>query len=141
MSIVVWDGKTLASDRGASDGPTIWEVTKLRTFKDFALVGVGPSLEVGRLTDWYLNGSHTDKFPYTGAGAKLLVCRNKKLFEYSNSSLPNIFDEHHKVAFGSGKDFAFGALAMGATAEQAVHIACRYSTSCGHGVDTYEAVE
>lgn len=141
MSIVVWDGKTLAVDRGSTDGATIWEVNKLRTFKDFGLVGVGTAMDVGRMTDWYLNGCHADRFPYGSSHSRLLVCRNGKLFEYNNSSLPTVYDHNQKVAFGAGKDFAYGALAMGATAAQAVTIACKYSTSCGHGVDTYESVE
>ena len=141
MSVVVWDGKTLATDRSATDGATIWEVSKLRVFKDFALVGVGPALDVGRLTDWYLNGCVADRFPYGAVHSRLLVCRNGKLFEYSSSSLPTIYNHNQKVAFGVGKDFAFGALAMGATSEQAVSIACKYSTACGHGVDKYESVE
>lgn len=141
MSIVVWDGKTLAVDRSSTDGVTIWEVNKLRVFENFGLTGVGPAADVGRLTDWYLSGYHAERFPYGASHSRLLVCRNGKLFEYNNSTLPTIYDHNQKVAFGAGKDFAYGALAMGATAAQAVSIACRYSTSCGHGVDTYESME
>lgn len=138
MTVAVWDGTTLACDRGASDGPTIWEVNKMLYYGNYVIVGVGPVADVGRLIDWYLTGANPDHFPYS-ASAMLLVVKDgeRKLYQYDHSATPRIYEDT-KVAFGSGKDFAFGGLAAGATAEQAVQIACRFSTSCGHGVDKYD---
>ena len=141
MTVAVWDGTTLACDRGASDGPTIWEVNKMYRYGDYAAVGVGPAIDVGKLIDWYVYDGSAHTFPYT-ASAMLLVVRKgeRKLYQYDHSATPRIYEDT-KVAFGSGKDFAFGGLAAGATAEQAVQIACRFSTYCGHGVDKYDPME
>ncbi len=46
------------------------------------------------------------------------------------------FTEAKYLCIGRGRDFAFGALAMGADAYKAVMIACLYESSCGMGIDT-----
>jgi ATP-dependent HslUV protease subunit HslV len=141
MSVIVWDGKTLAVDRGATDGVTLWETRKLREFGKFAVVGSGNAHDVGRLMTWFLNGHIDQTFP-NGNLADLFVVHkgSSTLLRYHGSPYPEEYIDI-KVAFGSGKDYAFGALAMGATAAQAVEVACKFSTTCGHGVDVYEAVE
>lgn len=55
-----------------------------------------------------------------------------------------VYDEHHvpervrdSEAWGSGADFAIGALDAGASAEQAVKITCRRSTSCGGKIHVF----
>lgn len=42
-----------------------------------------------------------------------------------------------KEAWGSGRDFALGALSMGATAKEAAQIACKHSTTCGGKIHTF----
>ena len=44
-------------------------------------------------------------------------------------------------AIGQGSHFAYGAMAMGASAEQAVEVANKFSIYCGIGVDTYTLVK
>jgi ATP-dependent protease HslVU (ClpYQ) peptidase subunit len=42
------------------------------------------------------------------------------------------------MAWGSGRDFALGAMAMGATAREAVAVACRFNVYCGNGIDAFD---
>jgi hypothetical protein len=44
---------------------------------------------------------------------------------------------HNLHAFGHGKDFAYGALAMGANAKEAVDACNTYSLHCGKGIGIY----
>lgn len=49
--------------------------------------------------------------------------------------------EHHDNDFfaeGSAHAFLIGAMAHGATAEEAVNLACQYCNNCGHGVDVLD---
>jgi hypothetical protein len=46
-----------------------------------------------------------------------------------------------KVAYGSGGDLALGAMAAGATAKQAVAIACRFDPNTGQGIDAVQVVK
>lgn len=139
MSVVVWDGKSLACDRGVTDGVTLWEYAKLRMFKDYAIAGIGNQTDVKRLMDWYVAGAHPAAYPTGISSADIFVARGNTLYHFEKSPYPLHYGDT-KVAFGTGKDFAFGALAMGATAAQAVEVACKFSTTCGHGVDVYEAL-
>lgn len=47
-----------------------------------------------------------------------------------------VFDRF--MAWGSGRDFAMGAMEMGASAYRAVEVAIRHSTGCGYGIDLFD---
>lgn len=47
-----------------------------------------------------------------------------------------VMNEAGIYVFGSGRDFALGALAMGASAYEAVKAAITFDITCGIGVDT-----
>ena len=55
---------------------------------------------------------------------------------YDETHIPERVNESD--AWGSGSDFAIGALDAGATAEEAAKIACRRSTSCGGQVHVFK---
>lgn len=140
MTIVVWDGSTLAVDRGVTDGFTMWEQDKAWKVGDIVITGAGHMAQVVAMRDWYARGANPDDFPHTqrvgDSWCELIVVSKAGLIRYERTHIP--FEHgHNKCAFGSGKDFAYGALAMGATAEQAVSIANHFSIHCGMGVDVY----
>ena len=144
MTIVVWDGTTLAVDRGVTDGFTMWEQDKAWKLDDIVITGSGHMASVIAMRDWYMNGSNPDTFPnklVMGDNySELIVVSRAGLIRFEKTYIP--FEHgHNKCAFGSGKDFAYGALAMGATAEQAVSIANHFSIHCGMGVDVYSFKE
>lgn len=138
MSVVVWDGISLAVDRAATDGVTKWELDKVTVLLDGALLtGVGDHGALSALRNWFLGGEDPEDYPRTLQRAELILVTYKGLFRYESASPHPIEHRHNKCAFGSGKDFAYGALAMGATSEQAATVACNFSTSCGHGVQVF----
>lgn len=141
MSVVVWDGKSLAVDRGATDGFTMWELDKAWKHDEEVLTGVGAYSTICRMRDWYLAGCINDDFPRTLSHAELIVVSPSGLKRYEHTSPQPIVHGFNKCAFGSGRDFAYGAMAMGATAEQAAQVACGFSVSCGHGVKSFNIVE
>jgi len=57
--------------------------------------------------------------------------------EYNQLSIPMTVKESF-WAWGGGREVALGALTQGATAEQAVAIACRWRTDCGLPVVVYD---
>lgn len=142
MTIIVWDGSSLAVDSGATDGFTIWEQEKVWKHGDELITGFGNTNAVLALRKWYLSGADENQFPRMGdrRGELIVVTIKNGLLRYEDSPHPL---EHgfNKCAFGAGKDFAYGALAMGATAEQAAIIATKYSVYCGHGVKVFNLGE
>jgi predicted lipoprotein with Yx(FWY)xxD motif len=68
-------------------------------------------------------------------GTQLLVVSRKGVMRYDAS--PYFIKHNLKCAFGDGAQFAYGALAMGASAAEAVAIASQYSPTCGQGMDIF----
>lgn len=139
MTIVVFDGKTLAADRAAVINGVKYEVSKLEWDNQDheAVTGTGDPALIMLLRDWYYDGAKPDDYPlHLGTAALIVVKKHAGLTLY-RSRYPEDYG-FSKVAFGSGLQYAVGALAMGATAEQAALVACQYDPSCGHGVDVVD---
>ncbi|WP_316415289.1 hypothetical protein [Mesoterricola silvestris] len=141
MTVIAWDGKTLAADRQATNCGLASSCTKIQRFENGAIVGMTGEIAGGlNLFKWYANGSDPEKWPArqaTDDWSRLIVVENGKAFTYEHLPVP-VPVEDPFMAWGSGCDFAMGALAMGADARMAVEIASRFSDSCGMGVDAFD---
>ena len=140
MTVIAWDGKTLATDRMANDGSQKWESSKAwYSSKDgeaIIITGVGLAHGVKQLAEWWQTGMKEDMTATLLNGrAKLIVVKKDGLYELSYKSL--IPHTSPYCAFGDGKEIAIGALAMGANAGQAVNICNEHSLQCGKGVELY----
>jgi len=142
MTVIVWDGKTLAADKMAMNLGWGFSVTKIRKLEDgtlLAFVGEdGPGLA---LVNWYQNGADLTQYPKSqddeNRWARLIVVKDRNIITYDQSPVAIPY-EGPTGAWGSGRDFALGALAMGADARQAVEIASRLCVSCGLGIDAFD---
>ena len=141
MTVIVWDGKTLATDCAATDGAAKWRTQKAWRWADEVLSGAGPLQTILQMRDWYMGGALENKFPaaqLTPQFCHFVVLKpNVGLVRYERGLIP-VEHGYGKCAFGEGKDFAYGAMAMGAGAETAVIITNEHSVHCGLGVMTYE---
>ena len=140
MTVIAWDGKTLATDRMANDGSQKWESSKAwyGTNKDKEVViitGVGLAHYIRHLSEWYQQGMPEPSVIPQPSHAKLIVVKKEGLYELSYKMLLP-YDAPY-CAFGDGKEIALGALAMGATAGQAVNICNEHSLQCGKGVELF----
>lgn len=143
MSIVAWDGKTLATDRLGDAGDLKRDVAKSRvsTVHECILAWTGGISEGMRVANWYdIEPSKRGEFP---------ACQNNdrwcRLIIADASGAATIEQEPVEIdvlepfmAWGSGRDYALGAMAMGANARQAVVVACRFAFSCGLGIDVWD---
>lgn len=148
MSIICWDGKRLAADRQVSDGSMIRSTTKIREiksgkFKGYLIGAAGATATANLLMDWFEAGANPKHFPYEYAksaelGASLLVITtDKEVHRYDHLPVPIVM-ENREYAIGSGREFAHGAMEMGADAIKACEIACSLSTDCGVAIDVIE---
>lgn len=130
MSVLVWDGTTLASDSHANNGNLAFPIEKLWLVSDGRIAGaVGPLRGVATLREWSQAGMNSP-FPLSSDGAQLLVVSKEKGVErYSGRSTPHLHGLN-KLAIGEGAPWAYGALYMGATAEQAVAAAIEGCVHC-----------
>lgn len=139
MTVIAWDGKTLAADKQAVNGSTKSSVKKLFLARG-CLLGVTGSLSVGmEMVEWFNQGAVPDEFPKSNtspdSGCSLVAIRpDLTVWKYESGPQPMQF-EGPIVAFGSGDESALIAMACGKSAAEAVLLVQRYNTSCGMGLD------
>jgi len=141
MTVIAWDGKTLAADKQTNRGDAIGTCTKIFKLHDGTVVSFCGALSKGLvLFDWYRNGCKEEEWPEfqkSDSVTILVVVKDGKCIEYEGVSNP-ISCEDEFSAWGSGMEFAIGAMAMGATAVEAVEIASYHCEGCGRGVDSFD---
>lgn len=139
MTVIVWDGKTLAADKRAVCHDRPATATKIWRHKGELLAGAGTMTTCLMMRDWYKAGQEPKKFPDPQKDLEtcctfVVVRKDGTYLRYEGSPTPLEFNEPH-FAIGSGADYAYGAIAMGANAVKAVEVASQYDIFCGNGVD------
>ena len=139
MSVVAWDGTHMAADRQATCGDMRRRTVKLVRSKDGKRVFSWTGTEsLGRiLMAWYEDGRDPAKWPAAQATTdwtRMLVAHKDRIEEWQQHPAPTIHPIGRIAAWGSGRDFAMGALATGSSAKHAELIASRYNVACGMGV-------
>jgi 20S proteasome alpha/beta subunit len=138
VSTVVWDGKTLASDRQATNGNLSRTMTKIYKHGDILIAMTGIQTSGQAVVNWVLDGCEPDKFPkdWVHPDSQVWVInRNGTVAKFEDAPFPLVSRDKF-FAEGSGRDFAYGALEMGADAVTAVKVACVYDIYSGGGIDT-----
>jgi len=153
MTVIAWDGEVLATDTQCVLGNAKYNAPKA-WYKSVGgqaciLTGVGTLKNIHRHKDWLLhtysmdgeNASHP--FPYADVENhyyQFILVTKEGLLRYEGTPYP-IVHGVNACAFGEASDFAYGALAMGATAIEAVKVAIKYSHQCGGNVESYSLVK
>ena len=145
MSVIAFDGVTMAADKQMTNGNGIVQVTKvlLHVHKYTSeekryLIGVtGCAGDLDTFYQWWLTG-HGNDIPYPHNfrfnGSAALVATKDYLYLYEAADRPEKL-ETRQHAIGSGRDFARTAMLLGKTASEAVGIASHFDAFCGMGVD------
>jgi hypothetical protein len=138
MSIVAWDGKTLAADRQRTTADTISTSKKLCKLDDGTVVAwVGNISYAASLLSWYKEGAKKEDWPEFQKGdewVKLIIVNQEGCFFYERTpEKMEVFDPF--AAWGVGREAALGAMEMGADAVKAVEVASKYISGCGRGCD------
>ena len=136
MTVIAWDGKTLAADRRAvSGGGIVRTVTKIMRHGD-ALLGITGEWDPGaELREWWIAGADPATFPASARenNATLIVVTRERIASYCRGPYPLVIEER-RCAWGSGRDFAEAAMYLGKDARLAVEVACVFQSDCGNGL-------
>jgi hypothetical protein len=141
MTVIVWDGHTLAADKRMSDNGYPATTTKIFRAPNGALLGgSGDSDAVSALRRWYCDGADRTEYPNnrdgdTCCGRLLVITPEGKVTMYLRGPDPLLIEDR-MYAMGSGGDFALAAMHLGHDARHAVEVACALDTDCGNGIDT-----
>lgn len=135
MTVIAWDGKTMAGDRQRNFYNTpvrakkVWRVRG--TDGLLRLVGAaGESSDCVAFVRWLQGG---EKPSATDMDALVIDHKNQAWFCTHKLVYCRILEPF--FAIGCGADYALAAMACGKTAAQAVKIAARFDNRIGVGVD------
>lgn len=145
MTVIAWDGKTLAADKRATKWGLVYTVTKIFRVSGpngygYQLVGVsGDATRGAELIAWLESGGDPARYPplLDKENKAVLMCigSDRRIRLYENTAFPYVVEDA-MWAEGQGRDFALSAMHSGRTATEAVEWASRFLDGCGNGIDT-----
>lgn len=139
MTVICWDGKSLAADKQTNDNGLRLKTTKVHRVGDCLVGGCGDTVRVREMVEWLANGRKKDELPAFQRDAStcvtlMVIEKSGKILHFWNSHVPAVIEDAFS-AIGSGRDYALAAMLLGCDARRAVEIACHFETGCGNGVD------
>ncbi len=143
MTVIAWDGKTLAADRRSSNAGYIGSsVTKIHRW-DGGLCAFSGDMDVGvQLVEWLRAGAIPVAYPplqSTIAANFLVIYNDGRIARYERVPVPMFFDAGMQ-AMGGGRDYALAAMYLGRSARQAVEVAIALDCGCGNGIDELKLI-
>lgn len=142
MTTIAWDGKTLAVDGQVTSSDIIRDKDHKKLFinvGEYKAIAISGSMDdMLKTVEWIRGGENGEMPPGDGH----LLCITKVGAAYSYFPDHKIIRSVEKgvVASGSGFPIAMGAMDAGATAIQAVKIACKRDVYSGGKIRHYKVI-
>lgn len=143
MTVIAFDGKTVAADKQATFNGFRHTVTKIERHGDMIFGCSGELAQGKEMFQWIMAGCDPATFPKSQRDrddwATVMVVQGGKVRVYERTPYP--FEIEDPVyAIGSGREIAMTAMFLGFDARRAVAVACKLDTGCGMGVDAIDLV-
>lgn len=146
MTVIIWDHRAglLGADKQATQSDLVRRVTKIRRIRDHLCAAAGDWDQAQEMFKWFEDGANPAEAPpcirhKDDWVAFVAITPDKRVLKYERSPLPMDFTEAAVsdgwYVFGSGRDFAIGALAAGADIYTALDVVGRFCVNCGMGHD------
>lgn len=141
MTVIAWDGKTLAADKMSCSAGYGYTVTKVHRLADGSVAAFAGDVDSAMALLHWLNGDR-DAATYpdaqkTNDTSAFVVGPDGKAVSYGKTPHPQVMEDRY-YSMGHGRDFALAAMHCGKTAREAVELTCLLDVYCGNGVDTLE---
>jgi ATP-dependent protease HslVU (ClpYQ) peptidase subunit len=137
MTVIAWDGTTLAADKASTNAGYRSTVTKIHRV-DGALVALaGTESAVMAGLAWLKGARNPHDYPEAMKNTDSLMweIRKGEFLRYGEGPYPARVEDKF-LATGSGRDYALAAMYLGFGAVMAVQVACALDIGCGNGIDT-----
>lgn len=137
MTVIAYDGKTLAADKQSTVVGYAHTVSKIFRVPGGRVGFPGQASHCMALLEWFKGGRKPAEYPKSDdpAGA-LFIADDGSVWGYGGPH-PEKYEDKF-VAQGCGRDYALAAMYLGKPAREAVEIACALDVNCGNGVDVLE---
>lgn len=142
MTVIAWDGRTLAADKRCCSAGMIRTVTKIHRIGDVLVGGSGDLCFVLQMHQWIRDGRKPENFPSAQRDKDdwqpvLIVETDGTPSIYDRTPYPVRYEDHF-CAIGSGREYAMAAMHLGKSAREAVEVAIALDAGCGNGIDVLE---
>lgn len=143
MTVIAWDGKTLAADKRTEERVLWRTTTKIRRTSNGYLLASAGDADIGRaVLAWFENGADPDLYPpqaktENNAGEMLAIAPDGTVLLFQRTPY-GIEIADSTIALGIGRDAAMAAMYLGCDAKKAVEVASAVCVGCGNGIDTLE---
>jgi len=126
MTTIVYRDGILAADTAVFDrGTYCGQAIKITSAPSGLVAGsAGCMGDAAALRDWVLDGAAGDPPKWRDEDSEGILIQNGVVYWIGPGQKKIAYDAAPYIAIGSGFQVAMGALAMGASAERAVEIAC-----------------
>jgi hypothetical protein len=141
MTVIAWDGRTLAADKRGTVAGMAYTVTKIHRLPDGLVAFSGGGAHAAELLTWFRGARDPTTYPRcdddSGAGS-LRIDTEGRIFMYAAANpFPELIESPF-YARGCGRDYAIAAMHLGCDARRAVEVACTFDIGCGNGIDTLQ---
>jgi len=143
MTVIAWDGKTLAADKQSSDNWVKYgTTTKIRRIRGHLVGCAGDTALNKALMFWFDAGAAPADIPAQQldpekCSTMITITPDGRALVYQAGAHPIEFESRY-YALGSGKDAAAAVMELGHDSIKAVEIASRICVGCGNGMDTLQ---
>lgn len=128
-TIAVKDGVIAADSLVSAGGVKLGERSKIIKHNATILATAGEMQYAEVVSDW-VRGGMKERRPHVGETFVAILIKQGRVFFMDTNLCPYEIEAPFH-AIGSGREFALGAMAAGASAEQAVAIAAQLDTNTG----------
>jgi ATP-dependent protease HslVU (ClpYQ) peptidase subunit len=142
LTCIAWDRKSVAADKQASNSGLRHRTTKLRRISSGEVLAWTGDQDSGEMVaKWYEDGADPARWPECqkdkDSWSRLIVVSATGAKVFERQPIATAVEDDF-MAWGSGRDFAIGAMARGASAREAVEVAMEFDNCCGLGVDAVD---
>lgn len=137
MTIVAWDGKTLAADKQSTNVGYGHTITKIFRVPGGRVGFSGAASHSLALLQWFKDGRDPLTYPKHDDPAGALFLPDEGGAWGYGGPYPEKYEDKF-IAQGCGRDYALAAMYLGKSAREAVEVACALDVNCGCGIDVLE---
>lgn len=135
MTVIVWDGTSLAADKQGCVGDMRINRTKIQRRADGTLVATAGCYALASLCIAAIFDGGAWPKADDGDCCDVIVVRPDGVLQWWTHGYNAPLELHQRwMVWGIGREFAAGAMAMGADAERAVEVAIALCPGCGPGI-------
>jgi hypothetical protein len=141
MTVIAWDGKTLAADKQSTSNGMRRTTTKIFRVRDGLIALTGDGGHGSALREWFMGDRDLANWPKPTSDdcGHIIHFSRGGVLVYNGAGVGTGEPvEDPFIAFGAGRDYAMAAMHLGCDAHRAVEVACVFDTGCGMGIDTLE---